>query len=169
MRSITTLSSAFKSSRRARMVRSVSSALGCRATISGLRSGARESAGVFRGAGPFDALHSPRYEPGSHEDNYVARLFLARRLRAFVGNLCAGPLFPRFLFLVFAFLDWSGCLCNCVEVPSLRRARNAVEDSGDLRPCKKAHTGAFLLGREEAACSGIRTRARTLPAGLAAA
>jgi hypothetical protein len=110
------------------------------------------------------------------EDNYLVRLFLARRLRAFVGNLRFGLLFPRvsflvflvFLgFLVFVFFDLSAR--DQSEVPSLRRARNAVDDNGDLRPCKKAHTGAFLSGSEEASCSGMRSRARTLPAGLAAA
>jgi len=62
-RSMATVSSAFMSSRRARTVLSVPSALGCRETGSGARR-ARESAGVIRGFDPFDALHSPRHEPG---------------------------------------------------------------------------------------------------------
>src|SRR5215475_1568328 len=93
----------------------------------------------------------PGTSRGLTKDNYLARLFLARRLWAFVGNLRFGLLFPRFLFLVFDFLTW------CVrrprsEVPPLRRARNAVEDSGDLRPCRKAHTGGLRPGRAGAAC-----------------
>ena len=66
MRSMTTLSSAFMSSRRARTVRSVSLALGCRETVSGVRRDARESAGVFRGL-ILSSLHSPRLEPGLQE------------------------------------------------------------------------------------------------------
>jgi hypothetical protein len=50
-----------------------------------------------------------------------------------------------------------------------RNARKAVEDKGDLRPGKKAQTGAFRSGNVEAACSGMRTWASAFPAGLAAA
>src|SRR5215510_4100715 len=60
---MTTLSSAFISSSRARTVRSVSLAVGCRETVSGVQRDARESAGVCRVCDPFYALHSPRYEP----------------------------------------------------------------------------------------------------------
>jgi len=57
---MTTLSSAFMSSKRARTVLSISLAVGCRETVSGLRRDARESADVLRVFGPFDALHPPR-------------------------------------------------------------------------------------------------------------
>jgi len=56
-----------------------------------------------------------------------------------------------------------------VEIRPWRNARNAVEDKGDLRPCKKVQTGAFRSGNAEAAYSGMRTRASACPAGLAAA
>jgi len=115
----------------------------------------------------------PGTNRGFRKHNYLARFFLARRLRTFAGNLRFGPLFPRFFLpLVFDFLDLLGLGVRAAgsEVPRCRRnARSAVDESGDLRPCRKAHTGAFRSGREEAACSGMRTWARALPAGLAAA
>jgi len=46
----------------------------------------------------------PRTSRGLTKDNYLVRLFLARRLRAGVGNLRFGLLFPRFLLLDLAFL-----------------------------------------------------------------
>ena len=54
----------------------------------------------------------PGTNRGLKKDNYLVRLFLARRLRAFVGNLRFGLLFPRALFLfrlvLLALLDLSG-------------------------------------------------------------
>lgn len=102
----------------------------------------------------------PGTNRGFRKHNYLARFFLVRRLRAFAGNLRFGPLFPRFFLpLVFDFLDLLdlGVRAAASEVPRCRRnARSAVDESGDLRPCRKAHTGAFRSGREEAACSGMR-------------
>src|SRR5262245_6773499 len=154
---ITTLSSAFMSSRRARTVRSVSLAVSCRETSSGLRRDARESACVCRGPDPFNALHSFPVETGNpKKHNYLDRFFLARRLRIFAAILRLETLFPRFLSLVFARRDLAGRrLRERFGAPRrLRNARSAVEDSGDLRPCRKAHTGAFRAGRFAAACSG---------------
>jgi len=169
---MTTLSSAFMSSRRARTVRSVSLAVGCRETFSGVRRDARESAGVFRGFGPFYALHSPPVRPGGlTKHNYLVRLFLPRRLWLLVVNLRFALLFPRLLPPDFVPLDLSGLARRAPAAGSFRRrrARSAVDDRGDLRPWRNAQAGAFRSGREEAARSGIRIRARALPAGLAAA
>jgi hypothetical protein len=122
----------------------------------------------IQGCWSFRCTH-PGTNRGFRKHNYLARLFLARRLRAFAGNLRFGPLFPRFFLpLVFDFLDLLdlldlvdlvdlGVRAAGSEVPCCRRnARSAVDESGDLRPCRKAHTGAFRSGREEAACSGMR-------------
>jgi hypothetical protein len=169
---MTTLSSAFKSSRRARTVRSVSLAVGCRETFSGVRRDARESAGVFRGSGPFYVLHLPPVRSGSlTKHNYLVRLFLPRRLWVLAVNLRFAVLFPCLLPLVLAPLDLPGLARRAPPVGRFRRrrARSAVEDRGDLRPWRNVHAGAFRSGREATAYSGIRTRARALPAGLAAA
>ena len=169
---MTTLSSAFMSSRRARTVRSVSLAVGCRETFSGVRRDARESAGVFRGSGPFYMLHSlPVRTGGLTKHNYLVRLFLPRRLWVLAVILRFALLFPRLLPLDLAPLDLPDLARRAPPVGRFRRrrARSAVDDRGDLRPWRNVHTGAFRSGREETACSGIRIRARTLPAGLAAA
>src|SRR4029078_6058340 len=135
---MTTLSSAFMSSRRARTVRSVSLAVGCRETFSGVRRDARESAGVFRGFGPFYALHSPTVRPeGLTKHNYLVRLFLPRRLWLLVVNLRFALLFPRLLSPDFVPLDLlSGLARRAPAAGSFRRrrARSAVDDRGDLRP-----------------------------------
>src|SRR5262245_39209942 len=136
---MTTLSSAFMSSRRARMVRSVSLALWGRETVSGVRRGARESAGVCRGADPFCALHSPPGKPGGlREHNYLVLFFLPRRLPVLAANFRFGDFVPRFLLPLFAVLNFRALLAlwrersGCPNCP--RRARRAVEDKGDLRP-----------------------------------
>ena len=159
------------SSRRARTVRSVSLAVGCRETFSGVRRDARESADVFRASGPFYMLHSPPVRTGSlTKHNYLVRLFLPRRLWVLAVILRFALLFPL-LPLDLATLDLPGLAPRAPPVGRFRRrrARSAVDDRGDLRPWRNVHTGAFRSGREETACSGIRLRARALPAGLAAA
>src|SRR5215468_8299162 len=164
---MTTLSSAFMSSRRARTVRSISLAVGCRETFSGVRRDARESADVFRASGPFYMLHSPPVRTGSlTKHNYLVRLFLPRRLWVLAVILRFALLFPRLLPL-----DLPGLARRALPGGRFRRrrARSAVDDRGDLRPWRNVHTGAFRSGREETACSGIRLRARAFPAGLAAA
>src|SRR5215467_10055470 len=169
---MTTLSSAFMSSRRARTVRSVSLAVGCRETFSGVRREARESAGVFRGSGPFYALHSPPVRTRSlTKHNYLDRVFLPRRLWALAVNLPFALLFPRLLPSDLEPLDLPGLARRAPPVGRFRRrrARSAVDDRGDLRPRRKVHAGAFRSGKEETACSGIRIRESALPAGLAAA
>src|SRR3954451_21296728 len=40
----------------------------------------------------------------------------------------------------------------------LRSARSAVEESGDLRPCRKTHAGGLRRGSVFAAVSGMRKR-----------
>src|SRR4249920_1107367 len=169
---MTTLSSAFKSSRRARTVRSVSLAVGCRETFSGERRGAQESAGVFRGSGPFYVLHSPPVRTGGlTKHNYLVRFFLPRRLWVLAVNLRFAVLFPRLLPTVLEALDLPGLALRVPPVGRFRprRARSAVDDKGDLRPWRNVHAGAFRSGKEATAYSGMRARARALPAGLAAA
>src|SRR5262245_15540958 len=95
---MTTLSSAFMSSRRARTVRSVCVGVGCRETLSGGGRDARESAGVVGGAGAFYVLHSPPVRTGSLiKHNYRARLFLPPRLLILAVILRFALLFPRLL------------------------------------------------------------------------
>src|SRR4029078_6411766 len=140
-RSMTTLSSAFMSSRRARTVRSVSLAVGWRETVSGVRRDARASAGVVRGFGPCYALHSPPIRPGSlTKHNYLVRLFLPRRLWGLVVNLVFSLVFPRLLPPAFSPLDLPGLVRLAPPVGSFwrRRARSAVDDRGDLRPWRNA-------------------------------
>src|SRR5215813_11807706 len=149
---MTTLSSAFMSSRRARTVRSVSLAVGCRETFSGVRRDARESAGVFRGSGPFYVLHSLPVRTGSSpKHNYLVRLFLPRRLWALAVILPFALLFPRLLPPDLEPLDLPGLARRAplVGLFRRRRARSAVDDRGDLRPWRKVHTGAFRSGSEE--------------------
>src|SRR4030095_12404307 len=139
VRSMTTLSSAFMSSSRARTVWSVSLAVGCRETVSGVRRDARESAGVCRVCDPFYALHSPRREPGDlNEHNYLVRFFLPRLLPVLAPNLDLPDFVPRFLSLVFVLEDLWMLFAFRPGRPEfglrLRRARSAVEDRGDLRP-----------------------------------
>src|SRR5664280_1075844 len=142
-----TLSSAFMSSRRARTMRRVSLALGRKGpdleTRSGVRRDARESAGLVRGCFPLRLLHPPLLAPGHDQDSYFARFF------------------P--LLLGFFLLAWPELL------PPWRKARSAVEDSADLRPCRKAQAGGLRLGREMASGSAIRAWENAWLAGLAVA
>jgi hypothetical protein len=113
----------------------------------------------------------PGLNRGLEKDSYLALFFLARRLRTFAAILRFTVLVPRLLVLAFRLLDLFGrVLCERSEVTRRRRkARSAVEDNGDLRPWRKAHTGALRSGKAAAEYSGMRARASTLPAGLAAA
>jgi hypothetical protein len=87
-----------------------------------------------------------------------------------LGLLALFPrLFSRLLRFPARFDLREGAPREPVEIRPRRNARNAVEDKGDLRPCKKVQTGAFRSGNVETAYSGMRTRARACPAGLAAA
>src|SRR5262245_44423679 len=110
---------------------------------------------------------------GPFEDSHLVRFFLPRRWTDFAADLGLLALFPRLfsrlLRLPARFDLREGAARAPVEFRPRRNARNAVEDKGDLRPCKKAQTGAFRLGNVEAACSGMRTRESAFPAGLAAA
>src|SRR5262245_16041897 len=114
----------------------------------------------------------PRFRTGSLiKHNYRARLFLPPRLLILAVILRFALLFPRLLPSDLALLDLPGLARRPPSVGRFRRrrARSAVDDRGDLRPWRNVHAGAFRSGREETACSGIRIRARALPAGLAAA
>src|SRR4029450_10785639 len=148
VRSMTTLSSAFMSSSRARTVWSVSLAVGCRETVSGVRRDARESAGVCRVCDPFYALHSPRREPGDlKKHNYLVRFFLPRLLPVLAPNLDLPGFVPRFLSLAFALEDLLMFFAFRRERSGfplrLRRARSAGEDKGDLTPCRNVHAGGL--------------------------
>ncbi len=123
-------------------------------------------------ADPFDALHSPRLKTGGlNKDNYLARLLSSPPFaESFAAIFALRALcFHAFLLLVFAcLLDLAGCaLARSVRaVPRRRRrARSAVDDNGDLRPWRKVQTGALRSGSEAASYSGMRARARALPAG----
>jgi hypothetical protein len=113
---------------------------------------------------------TPVQTGGLEKDNYLVLFFLVRRLRTFAAILRFGVLFPRFRVLVFGLLDLPDrALRERLEVPRRRKARSAVDDNGDLRPWRKAQTGALRSGSAAAEYSGMRARASTLPAGLAAA
>ena len=107
------------------------------------------------------------------EDSHLVRFFLPRRRADFAADLGLLVLFPRLFSRLLRFparfdLRAREDVSRGVRPPP-RNARNAVEDKGDLRPCKKAQTGAFRSGKVEAAYSGMRARASAFPAGLAAA
>ncbi len=110
---------------------------------------------------------------GPFKDSHLVRFFLPRRRTDFAADLGLLVLFLRLFSRLLRFparFDLRAREDVSREVrPPPRNARNAVEDKGDLRPCKKAQTGAFRSGNVEAAYSGIRSRASAFPAGLAAA
>src|SRR4030095_8425963 len=119
VRSMTTLSSAFMSSSRARTVWSVSLAVGCRETVSGVRRDARESAGVCRVCDPFYALHSPRREPGTSTNIITSFVsFYPGFCRFWLPILICLTLFHVFYR---SFSSWK--ICGCF-LPSGRDGRN---------------------------------------------
>jgi hypothetical protein len=108
---------------------------------------------------------------GALKHSHLVRFFLPRRRTDFAADLRLLALFPGLFSRLLRFLarfDLREDAPGEVRRPP-RNARNAVEDKGDLRPCKKAQTGAFRSGNVEAAYSGMRARVRAFPAGLAAA
>jgi hypothetical protein len=111
---------------------------------------------------------------GLLEHSHLVRFFLPRRRTDFAADLGLLALFPRLFSCVPRFLARFDLGEDAPREPAnvrcpRRNARKAVEDKGDLRPCKKAQTGGFRSGNVEAAYSGMRTRASACPAGLAAA
>ena len=96
----------------------------------------------------------PGSNQGSNQRNYLARFFLPRRLRVLTDNFRFGALVPRFLPVVFARFDLLMVFVLVLrrvgpELPRIvLNARNAVEDNGDLRPCRNVQTGAFRSGSD---------------------
>lgn len=111
---------------------------------------------------------------GPIKHSHLVRFFLPRRRTDFAADLGLLALFPRLFSRLLRFPARFDLREDAPRAPAdvrcpPRNARNAVEDKGDLRPCKKAQTGAFRSGNVEAAYSGMRTRASAFPAALAAA
>src|SRR5262245_42868633 len=101
---------------------------------------------------------------GPLEDSHLVRFFLPRRRTDFAADLGLLALFPRLfsrlLRLPARFDLREGAPRVPVETRPRRNARNAVEDKGDLRPCKKVQTGDFRSGSVETAYWGVQNGAR---------